>query len=124
MLLLLPWTSIFVFLGLYGITIIVLIHIYLPESLPRPQSLHPLSIARNYAQLFRDPLYLTATFASGLVYAGLMAYLSSSSFIYIEMLGVPVEYFGFIFLTSVIGYMLGSAISAKLTRYRDSEQTP
>ena len=123
MLLLLPWTSIFVFLGLYGSTIIVLIHIYLPETLPRPQSLHPLAIARNYAQLFRDPLYLTATFASGLVYAGLMAYLSSSSFIYIEMLGVPVEYFGFIFLTSVIGYMLGSAISAKLTRYRDSEQT-
>jgi DHA1 family bicyclomycin/chloramphenicol resistance-like MFS transporter len=123
MLLVLPWPSIFVFLGVYGAVIIVLIHVYLAESLPRPQSLHPLVIARNYGQLFRDPLFLSATFASGLVYAGLMAYLSSSSFIYIEMLGVPVEYFGLIFLTSVVGYMLGSAISARLTRYYDPVQT-
>jgi DHA1 family bicyclomycin/chloramphenicol resistance-like MFS transporter len=123
MLLVLPWPSIFVFLGVYGTVMIVLIQIFLAESLPRPQSLHPLVIARNFGQLFRDPLFLSATFASGLVYAGLMAYLSSSSFIYIEMLGVPVEYFGFIFLSSVVGYMLGSAVSARLTRYYASEQT-
>lgn len=123
MLLVLPWPSIFVFLGLYGMVMIALIQIYLGESLPRPQSLHPLAIARNYAQLIRDRLYLTATLASGLVYAGLMVYLSSSSFVYIDMLGVPVQYFGFIFLTSVVGYILGSAVSARLTRYRDPEQT-
>jgi DHA1 family bicyclomycin/chloramphenicol resistance-like MFS transporter len=123
MLLILPWPSIFVFLAIYGTAMIVLIQVYLAESLPLPQSLHPLSIARNYAQLFRDPLYLSASLASGLVYAGLLTYLSSSSFIYIEMLGVPVEYFGFIFLTSVVGYMLGSAVSARLTRYQASEHT-
>ena len=123
MLLILPWPSIFVFLAIYGTAMIVLIQVYLAESLPQPQSLHPLSIARNYTQLFRDPLYLSASLASGLVYAGLLTYLSSSSFIYIEMLGVPVEYFGFIFLTSVVGYMLGSAVSARLTRYKASEQT-
>ena len=39
------------------------------------------------------------------------------------MLGVPVEYFGFIFLSSVVGYMLGSAVSARLTRYYAPEQT-
>ena len=123
MMLWLPWPSIFVFLGIYGVVMIVLIQIFLAETLPQRQSLHPPAIARNYGQLFRDPLYLTATFASGLVYAGLLTYLSSSSFIYIDMLGVPVEYFGFIFLTSVLGYMLGSAVSAKLTRYYEPEQT-
>ena len=54
-----------------------------------------------------DPFYLSVTLASGLVYAGLITYLSSSSFVYIEMLGVPVEYFGLIFLTAVMGYMTG-----------------
>jgi len=68
-------------------------------------------------------MFITATFASGLVYAGLLAYLSSSSFVYIDMLGVPVEYFGFIFLSSVAGYMLGSGLSARLSRHYDSEQT-
>jgi DHA1 family bicyclomycin/chloramphenicol resistance-like MFS transporter len=68
-------------------------------------------------------MFMTATFVSGFIYAGLLAYLSSSSFVYINMLGVPVEYFGFIFLSSVAGYMLGSALSARLTRNYNSEQT-
>ena len=123
MMLWLPWPSIFVFLAVYGLAMVFLIHIFLAESLPQRQSLHPLSIARNFGQLFRSPMFITATFASGFVYAGLLGYLSSSSFIYIDMLGVPVEYFGFIFLTSVAGYMSGSALSARLSRNYASEQT-
>jgi MFS transporter, DHA1 family, multidrug resistance protein len=119
----LPWPSIFVFLAVYGAAMVVLIQLFLAESLPQRQSLHPMSIARNYGQLLRSPMFITATFASGLVYAGLLAYLSSSSFVYIDMLGVPVEYFGFIFLSSVAGYMLGSGLSARLSRNYDSEQT-
>jgi DHA1 family bicyclomycin/chloramphenicol resistance-like MFS transporter len=34
------------------------------------------------------------------------------------MLGVPIEYFGLIFLTTVIGYVAGSAISARLSLRR------
>jgi DHA1 family bicyclomycin/chloramphenicol resistance-like MFS transporter len=119
----LPWPSIFVFLAVYGAAMIMLIHVFLAESLPQRQSLHPISIARNYWQLLRSPMFMTATFVSGFIYAGLLAYLSSSSFVYINMLGVPVEYFGFIFLSSVAGYMLGSALSARLTRNYNSEQT-
>lgn len=119
----LPWPSIFVFLAVYGVAMVVLIHLYLAESLPVQQSLHPLAIARNYRELLRSPLFVIATFTSGFVYAGLMAYLSSSSFVYIDMLGVPVQYFGFIFLTSVAGYMVGSALSARLSRTYDSERT-
>lgn len=122
MLLVLPWNSIFVFLAVYAAAIIVLIHRLLAESLPRRQSLHPLAIARNYRELVMDPFYLSVTVASGLVYAGLIAYLSSSSFVYIEMLGVPVEYFGLVFLTAVAGYMTGSGISARLAGRFDSEQ--
>lgn len=122
MLLVLPWNSIFVFLAVYGAVMIVLIQRLLAESLPQRQSLHPLVIARNYRELVMDPFYLSVTVASGLVYAGLIAYLSSSSFVYIEMLGVPVEYFGLVFLTAVAGYMTGSGISARLAGRFDSEQ--
>jgi len=38
------------------------------------------------------------------------------------MLGVPVEYFGLVFLTAVAGYMTGSGISARLAGRSDSEQ--
>ena len=123
LLLWLPWPTIFIFLAIYGVTMIALIHLFLAETLPQRQSLHPAAIARNYGQLFLSPPFLIATFASSFIYAGLLAYLSSSSFVYIEMLGVPVEYFGFIFLTSVVGYMLGSALSARMTKHIDPEHT-
>lgn len=119
----LPWPSIFIFLAVYGVAILILIQVFLAESLPKRQSLHPVSIMRNYAELFRSPKFIVATFASSLVYAGLLGYLSSSSFVYIDMLGVPVQYFGLIFLTSVAGYMLGSALSARMSRNHDSEKT-
>lgn len=123
LLLWLPWPTIFVFLGVYGTTMIVLIHLFLAETLPAPQSLHPAVIARNYAELVRAPIFLMACFASSFTYAGLLAYLSSSSFVFINMLGVPVEWFGLIFLSSVLGYMAGSALSARLSYKHDPEWT-
>jgi len=38
------------------------------------------------------------------------------------MLSVPVEYFGFVFLSGVVGYMIGSAISARLASHFVPEQ--
>ena len=122
-LLVLPWPVIFLFLACYGVLMILLLQVYLAESLPERQSLHPINIARNYAQLVSDRGFLTVTIASGLIYSALMAYLSSASFVYIDMLGVPVQYFGFIFLSTVVGYMAGSAISARMASRYDSHQT-
>ena len=122
LLLVLPWPSVFIFLAVYGAAMMLLIQVYLPESLPQIQSLHPRVIARNYGELLVDPFFLTVTVTSGLIYSGLMVYLASSSFIFIDMLGVPRQYFGLIFLGSVVGYMAGSALSARLSRQYDSER--
>lgn len=122
LLLVLPWPSLFIFLGLYGGLMIVLMQIFLPESLPRVQSLHPQAIARNYGELLVDPLFLTVTLSSSLVYAGMMVYIACSSFVYIDMLGVAPEYFGLVFLSFVVGYMAGSGLSARLSRHQDSER--
>ena len=122
MLLFLPWSSIFLFLAVYGAVSMALVQRYVPESLPHRQSLHPLSVASNYLLLVRDPSYLLVTVASALTYAALLTYLSSSAFVYINMLSVPVEYFGFIFLSGVVGYIIGSAISARLASSFSPEQ--
>lgn len=115
LLLWLPWQSIFVFLGVYAMATIVLVLRYLAESLPAPQSLHPRTIVRNFGELISHRGFMIAAIASGCIYAALMVYLSCSSFVYIDMLGVPQQYFGGIFLTTVMGYMMGSAISARLS---------
>ncbi len=122
MLLAFPWPSIFLFLAAYGGLMIFLVARLLEESLPQRQSLHPLAILRNYRELVADPVFITVTAASGLTYAALMTYLASSGFIYITLLGVPVELFGLIFLSGVIGYVAGSGISARLSLRHDSER--
>jgi DHA1 family bicyclomycin/chloramphenicol resistance-like MFS transporter len=108
------WPMVFFFLALYGAAVLWIVSYRIPETLPEPQSLRPKNIAANYLLLLRDPVFLPIATASALVYSGLMTYLVCSGFVFIEMLGVPVEYFGLIFLTSVIGYMSGSALSARL----------
>ncbi|TXS93676.1 multidrug effflux MFS transporter [Parahaliea maris] len=122
MMLVWPWRSIFVFLAVYGVTMSVLIHTLLPETVPHRQSLHPVTIGRNFLTLLRAPLFMSVALGSSLVYAALLCYLSASGFVYIEMLGVPLEYFGFIFLTSVFGYFVGSATSARLSAHYESNQ--
>jgi DHA1 family bicyclomycin/chloramphenicol resistance-like MFS transporter len=118
----LPWPSLFVFLAAYGVMTACLVHFRLAESLPEPQSLHPAGIARNYAVLLRDAPYCQATIASALMYAGMIAFLSSSAFVFIGMLGVPTRWFGLVFTSTVAGYFAGSALSARLARSRSSEQ--
>ncbi|GAB5452944.1 MAG: multidrug effflux MFS transporter [Halioglobus sp.] len=115
LLLWLPWPVIFVFLAVYGLVMVFVVQFFLAESIPVKQSLHPAVISRNFLELLRNRTYLTATVGSGCIYAGLMTYIASSSFVYIDMLGVPVHLFGLIFLSSVIGYMIGSATSARLS---------
>lgn len=120
LLLVLPWQSIFIFLAAYGLLMALLVQWLLPESLPQRQSLHPAVIGRNYAILLRSGAFMLVALGSSLVYGGMMAYLSASSFVYIEMLGVPMQYFGLIFLTTVAGYILGSASSARLANTLES----
>lgn len=122
MLLVLPWPSVFVFLAGYGLVTAVLVLVYLPESLPLRQSLHPRIIAANYATLLRSRNFMTVALGSSLMYAGMLSYLAGSGFVYLEMLGVPLPYFGLIFLTTVIGYFLGSALSARLASLLESPQ--
>jgi MFS transporter, DHA1 family, multidrug resistance protein len=121
MLLVLPWSSIFVFLAAYGALVIFLVQRYVPESLPVRQSLRPAVILRNYRELIANRHYVIVTLVGGLTYAGMISYLSSSSFIFIDMLGVPVQYYGLIFLSTVLGYMTGSALSARLSGRLNSE---
>lgn len=120
MLLVLPWQSIFVFLACYGGLMLWLQGRYLAESLPQRQSLAPSAILGNYARLLRAPGFIVVVTASSLSYAGMMVYLASASFVYMEMLKVPVTWFGAVFLTTVIGYMIGSAVSARLASRMES----
>lgn len=116
------WASIFAALALYALAVLGFVAGKLPESLPQRQELSVTVVSRNYLELLRNGHYMATTCASGLMYAGMISFLSASSFIFIDMMGISTRYFGVLFLTTVAGYITGSGLSTRLVHNRSSEQ--
>jgi DHA1 family bicyclomycin/chloramphenicol resistance-like MFS transporter len=116
------WSAIFFVLAFYALLSILFVAVKLPESLPEKQSLHPVEIGRNYLQLVRSGHFLATTCSSSLLYAGMIAFLSGSSFVFIDMMGVSTAAYGLLFLPTVVGYIAGNGISTRLVHGREPEQ--
>jgi MFS transporter, DHA1 family, multidrug resistance protein len=117
------WRSMFFVLAGYGLTWLVLAAWLLPESLP-PQQRRRESVAvitATYLRILRDREYLAWVLSGGLVFAGLLAYISGSSFVYIELFDVAPERFGLYFGANAIGLMIASQINRYLASRVPSE---
>jgi DHA1 family bicyclomycin/chloramphenicol resistance-like MFS transporter len=110
LLLYLGWRAIFVTLSLFGLACVLLVTFVLPESLPverRAQSGLG-AVLRNYGEILMNRSYMGFAVASGLASSAMFAYISGSSFVFIELNGVAPEHFGFIFGINAIG-LVGAA---------------
>ena len=110
------WRSMFFVLAGYGLIWLVLAAWLLPESLPPEQRRREsvAVIAATYLRILRDREYLGWVLSGGLVFAGLFAYISGSSFVYIELFHVPPERFGLYFGANAIGLMIASQVNRYL----------
>jgi MFS transporter, DHA1 family, multidrug resistance protein len=77
-------------------------------------ALSPRQIMRNMGTLLRDPNYMGYALTASGSYAGAFAFISGSSFVFIQVLGVSVQGFGFCFAAGVAGYILGAQIASRL----------
>lgn len=104
------WQIIFIFLAIYaGIAIIAAIR-FLPETMPIEKRV-PLSfkqVATGYKQLFKDTEYRYLVIAIGANFAGFFLYVLASPVFLIQHLGLNEHQFGWMFIPTVIGMMLGS----------------
>ena len=71
-------------------------------------------IAATYMRILRDREYLGWVLSGGFVFAGLFAYISGSSFVYIELFQVPPERFGLYFGANAVGLMIASQVNRYL----------
>ncbi len=111
------WRSNFVVLAAVGIVLMLGILSILHETNQhRDHTATRLGrLAENYAALFRSRAYLGYVLCAACAYSGLFAFISGSSFVLIEFLGVAVENFGLYFSLIVVGYMTGTLSVAMLT---------
>lgn len=110
------WRSVFLVLAGFGLLCLALVALALPESLPpeRRVTIRPGAVLTIYGGLLRDRQFLGYALAGGLVGASMFAYISGSSFVFIELYGVAPDRFGWIFGSNAFGLIMASQINRRL----------
>lgn len=111
------WRSNFILLGLFGVILLVATWRWLGETNahPDPHALSPMRMAGNYRTLLADRQVLGYVLVVAATFAGMFSFISGSSFVLIDVLGLPPSYFGFGFAVVVAGYIVGGFVAGKWT---------
>jgi len=110
----------FVLAALIALALLAATLARLGETMREPDrhALAPRKLVANYLRLLRAPEFLAYTQAAGMSYAGLFTFISGSSFVLIQVLGVATARFGYCFATCVFGYLLGTLLCRRLLARR------
>ncbi len=119
------WRSIFWFQAGVGVACLLVTRGFFAESLPRHRR-RPVSmriIGRTYWQLLRDRRFVAHSLTGGFVLAGFFAYVGGSPLVFIELHGVPTEYFGLYFGSNAAGFIVASQVNGWLMRRVDPRRS-
>ena len=109
------WQSIFIFLALYsGFAFFAVAH-YLPETMPLEKrlTLSAKQVVKDYSILFSDAEYFRLVFSISTNFAGFFLYVIASPMFLVKHLGLTAQQFGYMFIPTVCGMMLGSYLAKR-----------
>ena len=107
------WRAVFWLLTAYAALWLTVVATLLPESLPAARRVrHPIhEVIGVYWRLARDRRFMGHALAGALIFAGLLAYISGSPVVFIELFDVPPERFGIFFGINAVGIMAASQVN-------------
>lgn len=110
------WRSVFVFLVLMSVALLIACWRFLPETLPpaRRQSLRPGPLARGYLHVMTSREFLLACGGLSFNFAAFFLYVMSAPVFLMRHLGVPVTGFFWLFGPAMAGLLAGSWLSGRL----------
>lgn len=110
------WRSVFVFLALLSLSVLITGWKLLPESLAKENRhpFHPGVILANYWRVGRHGPFLLQSIGIGLTFSGLSLYVSTAPDFIRDVLHLPETAFAWLFIPIITGMMSGSWCSAKL----------
>lgn len=83
---------------------------------PDPDATRLARLARNYASALGHRGFVGYLLIVAMVYSGIFAFISGSSFLLVDALGLAPDLYGLCFAAVVVGYMAGSFGAGRLTR--------
>lgn len=114
----LGWESIFYVLALLALIIVALVAFCLPETLSaehrRPFELRATLAA--YGALSRDMRVLCLVLCGAFSFAGMFAFLTAGSFVYITLYHIPPEHFGYYFALNIVVMMVITSINGRYVK--------
>ncbi|MFQ5381993.1 MAG: multidrug effflux MFS transporter [Dehalococcoidia bacterium] len=110
------WRSVFVTLLAVGGVLTSGCLLLLPETVPERDrsALEARRMAANYRRLFSSPVYVSHALLIALLFSGQLVFISSSSFVLIDELGLTPGLFGVGFGFVALGIMAGAALARRL----------
>jgi DHA1 family bicyclomycin/chloramphenicol resistance-like MFS transporter len=112
------WRSIFWLLALIAFVMIIASSLVIPETL-KPENKQPLRLRttiRHFYTLFTKPQALGLIFTGAFSFAGMFAFLTAGSFIYIELYDVGITNVGYLFGLNILLMMLMTTINGKYVK--------
>jgi DHA1 family bicyclomycin/chloramphenicol resistance-like MFS transporter len=110
------WQANFIALTVLGGGAWLLVRLLLRETLaqPDPHALAPRRLVSNYSAILGDRAFLGYGLTGAFAFSGLFAFISGSSFILIDVLGVASDTFGYYFGLIVLCFVAGALAGGRL----------
>ena len=110
------WRTIFVALALFGLACLVGAWRYLPETRPANATASGGigAAMRVYGEILRDRRFTGYALSGGFAQAGMFAYITGSPHVFIDLYGVPAQYYGWLFGLNALGLIASSQYNRRL----------
>jgi DHA1 family bicyclomycin/chloramphenicol resistance-like MFS transporter len=118
------WQSAFIVLAVLAVIFLLNAHLVLPETKqPDPNyALNFSDILSNYLSILKHPVFLINSLTGAVAYAGLYAYISGSPHLYMELLGLSEQQYGWIFAIIAMGLIAATQVNNRILRRTTSER--
>ncbi|WP_245612509.1 multidrug effflux MFS transporter [Actinotalea ferrariae] len=112
------WRAVFVVLALFAALLVVVVALFLPETLPpHRRAAHGLAASfRGYAALLHDRCFVALAVIPGMGLALIISYVAGSSFVFQEQYGLSAQQFALVFALGGTSLVTGSQVNAALVR--------
>jgi DHA1 family bicyclomycin/chloramphenicol resistance-like MFS transporter len=113
------WSNFLVLVG-FGAVILACVALFLGETNQHrdPSAVSPIAMGRNFLTLLGNRTYLGHALVVAFTFGGLFSFISGSSFVIIDVLGVRTENFGFVFFFFAMSYTLAAIWGGRVSRRR------
>ncbi|MEC9361928.1 MAG: multidrug effflux MFS transporter [Pseudomonadota bacterium] len=109
---LIGWRAIFVALAIFGTVCWTIAYTGLSETLAmRSEPIRIGRVLRGYAALLVHRRFMGYALATGIGSGGMFSYISGAPFVFIEVFGVPVQHFGWLFGANAVGFVVVSQLN-------------